>query len=133
MRKIGFAVLLFFAATVARADSTNCFTPIAGFSYITSLPVCGAEPLITITPPPPIQNNNDQGENNDDQGETINTSLPVIQPGTSVIFGVSGPAAPVSAPEPSSLLLLFLGLAAVLMFKRTLHVTPLLSFSHRKS
>ena len=125
------AIALLAAATV-RADSLTdpgCFTPTAGFSFITSLPICPATPVVT----PPVtqpgedmdEESDDQGENNNNQGEinTTETVSSVPDQGGHFIFEngrlvFAAPAEPVGVPEPSSAWLLVLGLGTVVLAGR---------------
>ena len=126
------AIALLAAATV-RADSLTdpgCFTPTAGFSFITSLPICPATPVVTPPVTQPGENmdeeSDDQGENNNNQGEinTTETVSSVPDQGGHFIFEngrlvfAAAPAAPVGVPEPSSAWLLVLGLTAMTFVRR---------------
>ena len=128
--KLALLAIALLAATAAQADSftdPGCFTPLAGFSFITSLPIC---PPVTqpVTPPvtepvsmpivTPAQISDDQGEDNDDQGEidTTQTQHFIFENGRLVF--AAAPAAPVGVPEPSSAWLLVLGLGAVVLTGR---------------
>jgi hypothetical protein len=109
------------AATAARANSITdppgCFTPQAGFSYITSEPFCPVAPIVTppvtepVSMPMPIVTSpvisDDQGEDNDDQGENCCAFIQAIDP-----------PAPVGVPEPSSAWLLVLGLGIMALSRR---------------
>ena len=112
--KLALLAIALLAATAAQADSftdPGCFTPLAGFSFITSLPIC---PPVTqpVTPPvtepvsmpivTPAQISDDQGEDNDDQGENCCAFIQAVDP-----------PAPVGVPEPSTIALLGAGLGLV--------------------
>ena len=121
------AIALLAAATV-RADSLTdpgCFTPTAGFSFITSLPICPATPVVV----PPVtqpgedmdEESDDQGENNNNQGE-INTAQ-TADSGEHFIFEngrlvFAAAPVPASVPEPSLLGMLTLGLAGIFVLSR---------------
>ena len=107
------------AATAAQADSLTdpgCFTPQAGFSYITSEPFCPVAPIVTppvtepVSMPMPIVTSpvisDDQGEDNDDQGENCCAFIQAVDP------------VPTGVPEPSSAWLLVLGLGTVVLAGR---------------
>jgi len=123
-------VLALLAATAAQADSLTdpgCFTPQAGFSFITSLPICPATPVVT---PPVTQPGEDMDETSDDQGgnnqgeiNTTETVSSVPDQGGHFIFEngrlvFAAPAEPVGVPEPSSAWLLVLGLGTVVLAGR---------------
>ena len=130
-------VLALLAATAARANSITdppgCFTPQAGFSYITSEPFCPVVQPVTppvtepVSMPMPIVTSpvisDDQGEDNDDQGEidTTQTVPSVPDQGGHFVFEngrLVFAAAPVGVPEPSSAWLLVLGLTAMTFVRR---------------
>ena len=118
MKYLVLAVALL-AASVAQANSITdlgCFTPVAGFSYITSQPIC--PPIVqVVTPPsepitmpepvvnPPQFTGDGEDEDNDSQGDEG-----VVRAADSV--------APVGVPEPSSAWLLMLGLTALMLASR---------------
>ena len=128
--KYAVLALALLAATAAQADSLTdpgCFTPQAGFSFITSLPICPATPVVT---PPVTQPGEDMDETSDDQGgnnqgeiNTTETVSSVPDQGGHFIFEngrlvFAAPAEPVGVPEPSSAWLLVLGLGAVVLAGR---------------
>ena len=129
--KYAVLALALLAATAAQADSLTdpgCFTPQAGFSFITSLPICPATPVVT---PPVTQPGEDMDETSDDQGgnnqgeiNTTETVSSVPDQGGHFIFEngrlvfAAAPAAPVGVPEPSSAWLLVLGLTAMTFVRR---------------
>ena len=128
--KYAVLALALLAATAAQADSLTdpgCFTPQAGFSFITSLPICPATPVVT---PPVTQPGEDMDETSDDQGgnnqgeiNTTETVSSVPDQGGHFIFEngrlvFAAPAEPVGVPEPSSAWLLVLGLGAVVLTGR---------------
>jgi hypothetical protein len=128
--KYAVLALALLAATAAQADSLTdpgCFTPQAGFSFITSLPICPATPVVT---PPVTQPGEDMDETSDDQGgnnqgeiNTTETVSSVPDQGGHFIFEngrlvFAAPAEPVGVPEPSSAWLLVLGLGTVVLAGR---------------
>ena len=128
--KLALLAIALLAATAAQADSftdPGCFTPQAGFSFITSLPICPATPVVT---PPVTQPGEDMDETSDDQGgnnqgeiNTTETVSSVPDQGGHFIFEngrlvFAAPAEPVGVPEPSSAWLLVLGLGTVVLAGR---------------
>ena len=128
--KLALLAIALLAATAAQADSLTdpgCFTPQAGFSFITSLPICPATPVVT---PPVTQPGEDMDETSDDQGgnnqgeiNTTETVSSVPDQGGHFIFEngrlvFAAPAEPVGVPEPSSAWLLVLGLGTVVLAGR---------------
>ena len=135
--KYAVLALALLAATAARANSITdpppCFTPQAGFSYITSEPFCPVAPIVTppvtepVSMPMPIITSpvisDDQGEDNDDQGEidTTQTVPSVPDQGGHFVFEngrLVFAAAPVGVPEPSSAWLLVFGLGTLVLARR---------------
>ena len=117
--KYAVLALALLAATAARANSITdppgCFTPQAGFSYITSEPFCPVALIVTppvtepVSMPMPIITSpvisDDQGEDNDDQGDG-NAFIQAVDP------------VPTGVPEPSSAWLLVLGLGIMALSRR---------------